>query len=179
MLAADSRQLRLDAAAVLGENQRQEEEPGALSACGCALANAGRDLVVAASALSEEGDWACAADALGEVATSLETAGASVGADSGGDWLSEAASELEDAASVTGCISLAAAAGPNLQAAADALSGTASALAERGADLDSGPSAAHQTAGMRLGEAANAIGAAAAGLRAAGEQLEQGTAGPS
>ena len=32
------------AAAVLGENQRQEENPGAMSAGGCALANAGRDL---------------------------------------------------------------------------------------------------------------------------------------
>ena len=44
------------AAAILGENQCDEEDPASLSAGGCAIANAGRDLEAVAAAL-EEREW--------------------------------------------------------------------------------------------------------------------------
>ena len=175
---AEAADRMVSAAAILGENQRQEEEPGALSAVGCSLANAGRDLGVAGSALSVDGDWPSAAVAIGDAAQQLEAAATSMdgwGADEG---MYEAAEELEDASSCTGCISLAAAAGPNLRAAGEALSGAAEAVATRAAGLEGAPTLAIQTAGVALSEAAVALREAANGLDEAGGRLETGTAGP-
>lgn len=161
----------VDAAAVLGENQRQEESPGELSACGCAVAIAAKDLTIADSALGKS-EWSEAAFALGDVAESLRTAATPFLDDALGAALMAAADELEDASNVTGCMSLAAAAGPNVAAAADHLAEAATAVESRGESLASGPTAAHVTAGAALREAAEAIEGAARGVREAGERLE-------
>ena len=86
--------------------------------------------------------------------------------------------QLEDAAACTGCISLAAAAGPSLQDAGAAMETAAAAAGERGRDLARGSTPAHATAAECLAEAAEGLSAAASGLRTAGERLEAGTAGP-
>ena len=170
----------VSAAAVLGESQQQEENPTALSACGGALAKAGAELRAAARSLSEDGDWECTAEALLSVATSLKTASAALEAsgDAGSVEFAVMAAELEDASTVTGCIALAAAAGPNLIAAGEALADAASAIRGRGVDLANGASAAHVTAGEELSAAAGFMEASAAQLCTGGEQLEAGTAGP-
>ena len=57
------------AAAVLGENQCVEDDPGSLSAGGCALSNVGNSLAIVADRLSVESqDWEGATDPLGEAA---------------------------------------------------------------------------------------------------------------
>jgi len=175
---AEAADRMVGAAAILGENQRQEEEPGALSAVGVSLANAARDLDLAGTALSVDGDWPSAAGFIYDAAQQLRVAATSMegwGADEG---MSVAAEELEDASSCTGCISLAVAAAPNLRAAGEALSSAADAVARRAIDLQQGSTSALQTAGTALGEAAVAMREAASGLEEAGERLEAGTAGP-
>ena len=164
------------AAAVLGENQRIEEEPGALSALGGALANAGRDLVVAAAALDEDADWPAAADALAGVAGSLREAAAASDAE-GMDGLDGAAAELEDASCVTGCIALAAAAGPNLQEAAAGVNLASIWLGSRSEALDTGCTPAHRAAGDCMSAAALAMKEAARSLHDAGARLESGELG--
>ena len=55
------------AAAVLGENQFQEEEPGSWSAAGCALAISGRDFAEATAALADS-NWEAATGPLASAA---------------------------------------------------------------------------------------------------------------
>lgn len=162
------------AASVLGENQRQEEEPGRLSAGGCALANAARDCEEAAGALFDERDWETTVDPLASASCQLATAALNlehIGADAA---LQEAADELEEASTVTGCISLAAAAGPNLQAAGDALAAAGESFLAHGDGLRDGATAAHAEAGRRFAEAAAAMSSAGAAVRSTGEKLEAG-----
>ena len=102
------------AAAVLGENQFQEEEPGSWSAAGCALAISGRDFAEATAALADS-NWEAATGPLASAAAQFCIAAASTAshADASAAF-EEAAAAVEDASSCTGCISLAAAAGPSL-----------------------------------------------------------------
>lgn len=161
------------AAAVLGENQRQEEEPGRLSAVGGALSNAARELGIAAEALEVERSWDAAAEALGDAALSLQTAAASSDGEDEAALLS-AASELEDASTCTGCISLAAAAGPNLSEAGVHLKDAAALLRSRSSEMAAGATSAHGAAGSHLEEAADALHESGVALAQAGEQLEAG-----
>jgi len=161
------------AAAVLGENQRDEEEPGALSAGGCELGNAGRSCAAAADSLDER-EWAAATEPLSDAASSLAAAAASLRGHGCGAALAEAAAELEDASSVTGCISLAAAAGPNLAACGEALSAASLALGARAEGLEVGATAAHREAGARLGEASACLREAGVAMAESGANLEQG-----
>lgn len=162
------------AAAVLGENQRQEEEPGRLSAGGCALANAARDLELVGAALAID-DWAAATEPLAAVAVSLVTAATSLdGVVDDEGALMTAANECEDASCCTGCISLAAAAGPNLDAAGTSLAEHASALSAHGEGLLSGATEAHAEAGRQMLGAAEAVAIAGGELSAVGQRLEDG-----
>ena len=163
------------AAAVLGENQRQEEEPGRLSAGGGSLANAARDLELMGQALAD-GDWGAATEPLAAVAVSLAAAAASFdGVLDDGGALMGASGECEDAASCTGCISLAAAAGPNLQAAGELIADAGAALRAHGEGLlFSGATGAHTEAGRQMVAAGEATAEAARELRDAGVRLEGG-----
>ena len=162
------------AAAVLGENQRQEEEPGRLSSGGCALANVARDCALVGAALDEK-DWEAATEPLAAVAVSLSTAAASLEGLVEGTALSEAAYEIEDASCVTGCISLAAAAGPNLEAAGELVGRAGGALRAHGEGmLNAGTTAAHVEAGNRLCEAGGATAEAGEHMAEAGRRLEAG-----
>lgn len=150
---------------MLGEDQR---------ACGDALSNAGPPLEAAAGGL-DGADWECAADALAAVASCLREAWSAMDGEAAVGLL-EAATQLEDASEVTGCISLAAAAGPNLQDAATGLDEVASAFATRAEDLAGASAPAHEVATSEvMREAATAMMAAASSLREAGMQLENGT----
>lgn len=160
------------AAAVLGENQLQEEEPGRLSAGGCALGNAGRDLASAALAL-ESLDWDEAAFAFANAASQIGIADASLDALIPGD-LGEAAAELEDASAVSGCISLAAAAGPSVHASGEAMLQGSRALLEQAEALSAGPTPAHAEGGRRLADAGMELEIAATSLCEAGNALEEG-----
>ena len=109
------------AAAILGENQCHGDDPGRLSAGGCALANAGRDVAAAAEALAAR-EWGDAVFPLYDCSGNLFGASASLEEIGGcGAALGEAGAETEDASSVTGCIVLAAAAGPSLVSAGDSI----------------------------------------------------------
>ena len=160
------------AAAVLGENQRQEEEPGRWSAAGCALANAARDLKTTGGMVGE-GDWACATEPLAAAAVSFSTASAWMPLAE--DDIATVAAECEDAAAVSGCISLAAAAGPNLIDAGEALLSAGGAILSHGEAMEeSAATSAHTEAGCKLREAGHGVQAAALRLQAAGAQLEMG-----
>ena len=65
------------AAAILGENQREDEDPASLSAGGCAFANAGRDAEKMAAALAQR-EWEDATGPLADCAGSLFQAAASL-----------------------------------------------------------------------------------------------------
>ena len=93
------------AAAVLAG---EESESGALRAGGSELGKAGRSCTAAADSLDER-EWAAATQPLSDAARSLAAAAVSLHGHGCGAALAEAAVELEDASSVTGCISLAAA----------------------------------------------------------------------
>ena len=117
------------AAAVLGENQFQEEEPGSWSAAGCALAISGRDFAEATAALADS-NWEAATGPLASAAAQFCIAAASTAshADASAAF-EEAAAAVEDASSCTGCISLAAAAGPSLAEGGAALQARRNSLA--------------------------------------------------
>ena len=134
------------AAAVLGENQCVEDDPGSLSAGGCALANVGTALAIAADRLSAESqDWEGATDPLGEAAIDLDTAAASLDA------------------------------GPDLSAAGDEIELAGSAISAYGSEMRAlGSLPAHSLAGTRLDEAGAALREAGGLVREVGERLEAG-----
>ena len=90
------------------------------------------------------------------------------------DGLDGAAAELEDASCVTGCIALAAAAGPNLQEAAAGVNLASIWLGSRSEALDTGCTPAHRAAGECMSAAALAMKEAARSLHDAGARLESG-----
>lgn len=163
------------AAAVLGENQRDEEEPGALSAGGCALANVGRSCDQAADKL-EEREWQQATEPLADAASSLEAASANLEGHGCAGALADAAAALEDASSVTGCMSLAAAAGPSLAECGEALAAASSGLGSYAEGLEAGVTPAHAESGTRLRAASEALRDAGAAMAEAGMSLELGVA---
>ena len=163
----------LAAAAVLGEDQRGEEEPGALSAGATELGNAGRSCTAAADSLDER-EWAAATEPLSDAARSLTAAAASLHGHGCGAALAAAAAELADASSVTGCISLAAAAGPSVSACGEALSTASLALGAYAEGLEVGVAAAHAEAGARLRDASACMGEAGVAMVESGANLEQG-----
>jgi hypothetical protein len=158
------------------EDQRREGKAElsdeALSTTGRALSDAARGFALAAEAF-DRCEWPATAEALADVATSLGCAATSLGPAHGGEGLRDAADALQDASTVTGCMMLAAAAGPSLQSSADGLATAAIGL--RGAK----PAAGVQAAGaLRLVcEAADALERVARSMRVAGEQLEAGRVG--
>ena len=161
---------------MLGENQRQEEEPGRLSSGGCALANAARDFALVGAALDDQ-DWAAATEPLAAVGVSLATASASLEGLLDATALADAAAELDDASCVTGCISLAAAAGPNLQVAGALLASVGEVLGAHGEGLlGAGTTPAHVEAGERLCAAGEETTRAGEHLTEAGRRLEAGEA---
>lgn len=85
------------AAAILGENQCDEDDPASLSAGGCSIANAGRDCAIVAQALGR-GLWKDGAtESLGAMAGSFFVAAASLdNVLSVGAALGEAGIEIED-----------------------------------------------------------------------------------
>ncbi len=161
------------AASVLGESNRQEEEPGALSAGGCCLANAARSLDLADAALFGERDWELTVGPLSDGACCLEQAAAHLPGGAAEPLLA-AAEQCEEASSVTGCLSLAAAAGPNLVDAGGALVELGAYFDDYSASMATGATAAHAEAGRKLGEAAGAVGDAGRALREVGETLQGG-----
>ena len=118
------------------------------------------------------GSWASGPRGAARTAGSLRTAAVALDAASDSAGLLAAAAELEDASCVTGCISLAAAAGPNLRAAGEALQEGSGTLRGRADDLASGPTAAHAEASESLRGAADALDAAGLCLVEAGDALE-------
>lgn len=166
------------AAAILGENQCQDENPGALSAAGGSIANAGRDLERAAQSLGEL-SWEGATAPLADAASSLYEAAAGLGCDAalGADLLDEAAAGLEEGSTVSGCIMLAAAAGPELASSGDCLTRAASSLRDYSLGLAEGRSGSPRgEAGSRLAQASAALEEAGSALRLQGELLEEGRA---
>jgi hypothetical protein len=107
------------AAAILGENQCEEEDPASLSSGGCSIANAARDAAAVSEALARR-EWEDATDPLAAMAGSLFASAACL-EDICGAALGEAGIELEDASQVTGCIQLAAAAGQLIIGAGESL----------------------------------------------------------
>ena len=138
------------AAAVLGENQCIEENPGSMSAGGACIANAGRALASAGRSLHADGEWSAATAPLADVAESFFAASASLDELLGVDELQSAAAAVQDASEVTGCISLAAAAGPPLDDCGAALQRASVALRALGDGMSDGPLPAHGEAGGRL-----------------------------
>ena len=173
---ADAADAIVAAAAVLGENQCQEEEPGRLSAGGCALANAGRDVELMGQHISDA-DWPAATEPLAAVAVSLASAATFLEGLVEASALLAAADECEEASCVTGCISLAAAAGPNIEAAGLLITEAGGAIAAHGEGmLSAGTSAAHTEAGRQLCEAGAAVEGAGEHMAVAGRRLEDGVA---
>ena len=138
-------------------------DDAAWSAAGSALASAARELNRAGDAIADDGDWPCATEALAAAASSFARARFPVGE----ALLKSVSAELLDASNVSGCISLAAAAGPNLVAAAEALAGAGSALCLHGAAMPS-------TISSRLQQAGLAIVASSKQMHDCGELLELG-----
>ena len=166
--------LLADVAVLLQESQEQAA-PRELSG---SLAAAAQELKCAAHALSE-GDWPAAADPIGQAGTSFALAAAFLEelsqTPSSSAGFVTAAAELADAASVTGCIALAAAAGPNLQFAGEALGESAGALLSHGATLiENGETSVRQATGGKLCDAARAMQASALSMCEAGIALEGG-----
>ena len=120
--------------------------------------------------------WQGATEPLAAVAVSLDTAAASFdGVINQSEVLSAAAAELEEAASCTGCIMLAAAAGPNLVAAGELIGVAGEALADHGAGMsEAGFTPAHDEAGVRLQEGGEAVAEAGMALVEVGVRLEEG-----
>ena len=137
-------------------------DDAAWSAAGSALASAARELNRAGEAIAD-GDWPCATEPLAAAASSFARARFPVG----DALLKSVSAQLLDASNVSGCISLAAAAGPNLVAAAEALAGAGSALCLHGAAMPS-------TSNSRLHQAGLAIVAASKQMHDCGELLELG-----
>ena len=88
-----------------------------------------------------------------------------------------AAAELEDASSVTGCIVLAAAAGPNFVAAADAMAAAGNLITIRSQEIQAMPTDAGADAAEGLQQAGSALDVASRLLERAGESLECGQLG--
>lgn len=161
------------AAAVLGENQRDEEEPGALSAGGAELVNVGRACTAAAAHL-DEGEWGAATYPLDDAAGGLASAAASLAAHGCGTSLDDGSTALGDAASVTGCMMLAKAAGPSLAACGNALEAASVGLGTYADGLIEGVTTAHAEAGSRLRQASLSLRDAGAAMASSGEALERG-----
>ena len=89
--------------------------------------------------------------------------------------LARAAAGLTHASCTTGCISLAAAAGPDLSAAGDEIELAGSAISAYGSEMRAlGSLPAHSLAGTRLDEAGAALREAGGLVREVGERLEAG-----
>mmetsp|Transcript_42162 Transcript_42162/g.66018 ORF Transcript_42162/g.66018 Transcript_42162/m.66018 type:complete len:276 (-) Transcript_42162:960-1787(-) len=159
------------AAALLGENGYQEEDPGSLSGGGCALGNAGRSLFQADSAL-EKREWEECTEALADSAAELFAA--STFLEVIGLQLEAAATELEAASEVSGCISASVAAGPNLKAAGSHLDLAASQLQTYSAEMSSSSADILKASGDRLKEAGGCLERAGSQLGRQGDLLEQG-----
>ena len=163
------------AAAVLGENQFQEEEPGSWSAAGCALAISGRDFAEATAALADS-NWEAATGPLASAAAQFCIAAASTAshADASAAF-EEAAAAVEDASSCTGCISLAAAAGPSLAEGGVALQTAAKFVGEYGHGLaDTDKAGARGVAGQSIVRGARELAAAGKCVVLQGRGLESG-----
>lgn len=178
MLACGSHLVRcgdgmVAAAAVLGENQRDGEEPGALSAGGCELVNVGRACTAAAAHL-DEGEWGAATYPLDDAAGGLAAAAASLGSHGCGTSLDDSSAMLRDAASVTGCMMLAKAAGPSLAACGHALEAASVGLGTYADGLAEAVTTAHAEAGSRLRQASVSLRDAGVAMASSGEALEQG-----
>ena len=178
MMQAFSRALKaagdhtVAAAAILGENQCDEEEPGSLSAGGCAISNAGRDAELIAAALSAR-NWEDATGPLQACAGSLFGAAASFGdlAGSCGVALGEAGIEIEDASKVTGCMVLAAAAGPSLWSAGETIASAGGALGAHGTSMAKS-GGVYAEAGKRLYQAGACLAEAGEALERSGIAIE-------
>ena len=151
------------------------ERCNALSAGGRALADAGRSLAMFEDAAFVDLEWSCATEPLAATSISLQSAAQALTGldDTLGAAFSAAAAELEDASSISGCISLAAAAGPNLQSAGAALLDAGEAIVQQG--QRSAPcTSARRNVGALLGEAGIAVTEAGRGLAESGRSLEEG-----
>lgn len=167
----------VSAAAVLGENQRQEENPAAFSAAGAFLCKAGQSFELAAAAV-DVGTWeggGGAADELGNAARDIDSAAVALAVCMNTGQLVEAAAALEMGAGCTGCISMAAAAGPDLQECGDALRNAGEALVRLGGGMaHSGATQADKDAGGQLMLAGAALAAAGREMSETGCLLEAG-----
>lgn len=170
MAAADH---MVAAAAILGENQCDEEDPASLSSGACSIANAGRDAAAVSEAI-QRCQWEEATGPLASMAGSLFVSAASL-ADVCGAALGEAGIEIEDASQVTGCIQLAAAAGPSLISAGESLASAGGALGAHGRDLTK-KGGVYAEAGERLFRAGACLAEAGETLEQTGDAIESGTA---
>ena len=154
------------AAAILGENQCDEEDPARLSAGGCSIANAGRDAEEVAAALRDN-EWVTACGPLKACAGSLFGAAASL-ADVCGAALGEAGLEIEDASLV-----LPATAGPSLTSAGESLASAGGALGAHASEMKKG-GGVYAQAGARLFLAGGSLAAAGEALEQCGVAVEKG-----
>jgi hypothetical protein len=106
----------MDAATYLGEYGLLAYDPASLSSAGCAITNAGRNILDSVQFISD-GNWEEASLCLGSAADSLDVA-------SGAEILAEismSAKHLTAACSIQGCIVIACSAVPDLILCADGL----------------------------------------------------------
>ena len=164
------------AAAILEGNQCDDNDPAgsaSLMAGGRAIANAGKDAEAVAAALAAR-EWEDATGPLQACASSLFCAAAAL-ADVGscGVAFGEAGLEIEDASLVSGCIALAAAAGPSLVSAGETISSAGGAMGAHANSMAKN-GGVHETAGKRLFQAGAALSEAGESLVKSGCALEQG-----
>ena len=159
----------LVAAGAASGRQGVQEDCCGLSEAGESLSKAADELESTAAHLADL-DWSCATETLAAAATSLAAAADHTPVGSSALLLS--AEQCRDASSVTGCINLAAAAGPSLVAAACALSDAGAAIhAHR--PLSAGAMLAPTRTQLEV--AGNAMQLSGGWLERCGEQLEAGT----
>jgi hypothetical protein len=168
----------VSAAAMLSaDQQRQKESAAALSTAAAFLCNAGQCVELAAAAL-DAGTWeggGGAAYELADAARDIDSAAAALAVFVHTRHLTEAAAALEAAAGCTGCISMASAAGPDLQDCGDALSSAGEMLVRSGEGMaDSGATQTHHDALGQLMMAGAALAAAGREVSEAGCLLEAG-----
>ncbi|KAL3893599.1 MAG: hypothetical protein SGPRY_014117 [Prymnesium sp.] len=164
------------AARALSESPQLEQAASRLTEGGGALSAASISFAEVSHLLSEESqDWEAATSPLSEAAGQLRTAGSSLSPIDGGA-LGRSALELETASCTTGCISLAAAAGPDLQAAGDDIEVAGAAVMAYGETLltSTASTAAHGAAAKQFNAAGSALKSAGSLLREAGSLLENG-----
>ena len=146
-----SGELIVAAAALLGEYGHLNEDPASLSFGGCAISNAGQDLLIAGKEIDESKSWElCILNGISPAADHLRSAAATL--HFSGDALVNCVLSLEKACEVTGCLEMASAASDDFLAAGSYLKKAGEGMRAYGVELRKG-SKVEDLAGLHLIEA--------------------------